>query len=478
VDYRGNHRVEDPADLLAAVIRGGELFDEPIDRAVEAIDGFQPGLVAVSLMFPQQLYGGLRLAYRVKQLLPYTRVVIGGPTVTKLRAAFRMLPRLSEVVHYIIFREGERPLSQLVEAMEGTGPAVVPGLFPIGDTGGCGSSAIAPVSIGVRRSRTQPPGRAHDLRTVPPPEFEDLVPGPYLSPELVLPVSTTRGCYYNLCEFCSIGRSFDDGYREMTAAQMVGQMAALSRRHDTRLFKDVSEAIPPRLMHGFCNELIDGGHNFSWEAYLRFESPFDDDAAITKFRQAGLTVAYLGLESGSQNLCNTMKKAIEIGTSESIIRRLADHGVWVHLFLMAGHPGEIEADHDATLEFLRRNKGYVHSIQAAGFQMELDSDIVGLGDKYGFTVRPRTEPSFSTRVELDRLGTVPDDETIARRVSEIHGIAFKEGGDTLAASRQVWDGHKIIFADRAGGPRLPFPGICPVSGGPPARNPDIASTRN
>jgi hypothetical protein len=150
-----------------------------------------------------------------------------------------------------------------------------------------------------------------------------------------------------------------------------------------------------------------------------------------------------------------MQKRIDLATAERTLAGFADAGVWNHLFLMSGYAKETEADHAASLAFLRRAGRTVHSVQVAAFGMELDSDITGLSSRYEFVSRPRREPSFRLTVDLAEYGLIPRPEVAQRRVAELRGVAYGECGDVLAGSRHLWDAHKIVFTARHGRPHLP-----------------------
>jgi hypothetical protein len=482
IEYRGDHDPTDPYDLLAAVRRGGELFDGPLDEAVRYLLDFRPDMVALSVSVPAQLYAALRLAVLIRRYAPGVHVCVGGATITRLRRAYPHLPELFDLVDSVILREGELPLVALARALAVGGDPVyhVGGMVARRNGSviltGSEDSGLELLGTPERRKQTL------NLGNMPFPVFDDLVPGPYLSPGPMLPVSTTRNCYYNKCEFCDICRSFSPGYDEMSATRVAEQMRHLGGQFPGALFKDVSEALPPKLIFDVTDILARQDEPPAWEAFLRFEGPFASGAAARQLRRGGLRIAYLGLETASPRLAAGMKKHIDIDQAEQTIRHFAEAGIWVHLFLMSGYARETEFDHQATLNFLDRNTPFIRSIQAAPFGMALDSDIVAMASRYHFTPRQRQEPSFSLTVDLDRFGDIPLPDVTQRRVREIRQVAYEGSRDrnpVLAASRYLWDAHKLFFLDRGAEPRLPAPqeqergtvqdasllGLSPLTGG-------------
>src|SRR5207253_1254622 len=81
----------------------------------------QPDLVGLSVPFPGQVYGALRIGRSIKAVRPDVRVVMGGGFCnTELRSVSD--PRLFEYIDYMTLDDGERPLECLIEHLSGTRP--------------------------------------------------------------------------------------------------------------------------------------------------------------------------------------------------------------------------------------------------------------------------------------------------------------------------------------------------------------------
>ena len=55
----------------------------------------------------------------------------------------------------------------------------------------------------------------HNLDLLPFPDFSDLPLDKYLSPCLILPTYSSRGCYWGKCAFCAHGYIYKNNYREI-----------------------------------------------------------------------------------------------------------------------------------------------------------------------------------------------------------------------------------------------------------------------
>src|ERR1044072_3317412 len=82
------------------------------------MERLQPKLVAISVPFPGNLYASLRCGQWVKQNYPHIKVAMGGGFAnTELRSLSD--PRVFEFYDYITLDDGEAPLEQLVQIVEG-----------------------------------------------------------------------------------------------------------------------------------------------------------------------------------------------------------------------------------------------------------------------------------------------------------------------------------------------------------------------
>src|SRR6185503_16055011 len=103
-------------DALAAALDGPPtLVDELLDDlAREWVRREAPDLVGLTVPFPGNVYGALRIARVVKAERAAARVVLGGGYVnTELRQLSD--PRIFDACDYITLDDGERPLLALID---------------------------------------------------------------------------------------------------------------------------------------------------------------------------------------------------------------------------------------------------------------------------------------------------------------------------------------------------------------------------
>ena len=77
------------------------------------------------------------------------------------------------------------------------------------------------------------------------------------------------------------------------------------------------------------------------------------DGLITKLREAGCVTVWVGAESGSQRILDSMDKGITVQQIYDATRKMKAVGIRVGHFLQFGYPGEVQEDIDRTLTMLK-----------------------------------------------------------------------------------------------------------------------------
>jgi radical SAM superfamily enzyme YgiQ (UPF0313 family) len=117
-------------------------------------------------------------------------VVVGGHIITALSDVLKKYNELFD--HFFdsaVLNEGERPLLKLVENIsQGKALDDVPNLI-YSDNGKIRANDIM---------------LPEHINSLPTPCFDGLPFDLYLNPEIVLPISSSRGCYWGKCAFCSV----------------------------------------------------------------------------------------------------------------------------------------------------------------------------------------------------------------------------------------------------------------------------------
>lgn len=199
---------------------------------------------------------------------------------------------------------------------------------------------------------------AENMDDLPFYDFSDYDFASYRFPK-VLEIYTSRGCPRR-CSFCidwltekkyrsfSSGRIFDEVIHQLQMYPEVDHF----RFCDKTINGDI------KALEGFCGLVIkrfegeDPRFSWSGDAMVRPEMTRDFLAMMNKARCVGLGY---GIESGSQEVLDSMRKGFSVGLAEEVLKNTHDAGITTSINIMAGFPTEKERDLDETIDFLRRN---------------------------------------------------------------------------------------------------------------------------
>jgi radical SAM superfamily enzyme YgiQ (UPF0313 family) len=328
-----------------------------VDRLLDEITGelyerHRPELVGLTVPFPGNVYGGLRIARALRRMegAANCRIVMGGGYVnTELRQLSD--PRIFDYIDYLTLDDGERPLLALIEHL---------------------SDPRSPLL----RTRLREKGRVvektdpslHDIphRDAGTPTYRGLPLDRYLSLfELLNPMhrlwsqgrwnklTVARGCYWKKCSFCDISLDYIANYDPASADLLVDRMEALIAETGQTGFHFVDEAAPPAGLRALAERLIDRKVIVTWWGNIRFEKTFTPKLARLLFR-SGCVALSGGLEVASDRLLARMQKGVTVAQVARVTRAFTDAGIMVHAYLMYGFPTETTQETVDSLERVRQ----------------------------------------------------------------------------------------------------------------------------
>ncbi len=204
-----------------------------------------PDLVGISIPTMDQMLAGMTLAYLLKRAGSPAHVTIGGPHITMLREQLLKTPALFDLFDSAVVFAGEGPLLRLMETIDqGHALSKVPNLI-YRERGRVRATPVVPAGdCAVADSRG--------------PDFDGLPLDRYLTPELILPLLSSYGCYHGKCAFCNVGYGGPDRFRMMDPDLVVDQMRALRQRYGSRHFFFSDEALTPRTLRVLSTRLAEG----------------------------------------------------------------------------------------------------------------------------------------------------------------------------------------------------------------------------
>jgi anaerobic magnesium-protoporphyrin IX monomethyl ester cyclase len=169
----------------------------------------------------------------------------------------------------------------------------------------------------------------------------------YFSMNLV----TTRGCPFH-CNWCA-KPIWGQRYNTRSPENVVQEMAWLKQTYapDHLWINDDIFGLKPGWVKRFA-ELVTAN-----EAQIPFKSLNRVDlllrpGEVEALKQAGCQIVWVGAESGSQKILDSMDKGTRVEQIYAASQRLHAAGIRVGFFLQFGYPGETLADIQATVQML------------------------------------------------------------------------------------------------------------------------------
>lgn len=360
-----------------------------MENQVKRVMSLQKCKVAgISLNNSTQFIPALAMAAYIKENYPDVHVTIGGNLLTRcVEGLINRKDFFDLFADSVVLYEGEKPLLELIRAVKAGEPLDrVPNLL------------YADKEV-LMTPRCQSP----DINSLPTPDFDGLDFNRYFSPRLIIPLLTSRGCYWGKCTFCDHSHIYGNNYQERKASLVVDDIRTLGKKYATNKFTLADEAISPQAAKKLSEEILRSGINVRMIAQARLEAAFSEDICNLMYR-AGFRWAFTGLESGSDKILRSMNKGINAKSAREVISRFHHAGILVHVFMIAGFPGETEQDHKDSNDFILTNLNCITSVGEATFSVGRYSQIGRNPSMHGIRILPsERDDTFSYAYDFEYL---------------------------------------------------------------------------
>lgn len=311
-----------------------------------------PDMVAFSVPFPGNLFAALGCGKWIKAYFPHIKVLMGGgyPN-TELRSLSDS--RVFDYVDFITLDDGEAPLRNIIEHLEGKRPVELLKRTFVRLNGEV-QYMNGSLSADVRQAE------------VGTPDYSDLPTGKYLSViEMANPMhrlwsdgrwnkmTLAHGCYWGKCTFCDISLDYIRNYEATTAAMLVDRMQEMIKGTGEYGFHFVDEAAPPALMRDVALEILRREMTVVWWTNIRFEKNFTEDLCRL-LAASGCIAVSGGLEVASDRLLRLIDKGITVAQVAKVTDNFTKAGIMVHAYLMYGFPTQTAQETIDSLEMVRQ----------------------------------------------------------------------------------------------------------------------------
>jgi anaerobic magnesium-protoporphyrin IX monomethyl ester cyclase len=200
---------------------------------------------------------------------------------------------------------------------------------------------------GNRFVETPPAPLLRDLDLLPEPALELVKREKYRfdvfgKDNFVTCLETSRGCPYG-CDFCSVTPTWGNKWRNKSNKRIMREIEkAKELGYNWVFFVDDIFVVWPNRSHRekLFREIIDRRIGIKFIAQMRADVTARNPDLVKMAAEAGLRVAFLGVESGSQETLRKMHKGIAVPDSIKAVKVLHQNGVIVLVGLIVGAPYE------------------------------------------------------------------------------------------------------------------------------------------
>jgi anaerobic magnesium-protoporphyrin IX monomethyl ester cyclase len=334
-----------------------------VQEMLDVILAEKPAVVGFSMIFSNQLPVGALLGKLIRKRhgLP---VVFGGSCFAD--AAEHFLKWYPDSADMVIAGEGEDALKQLL--IDFTAPDKVPGAVYFDN-----HHSIRKVDKAYSKS----------IDFYGAPDFSDTDLKRYYSPEPIVPLLLSRGCYWRRCTFCVHYRSAGLTYRMHSmdfTIEMLRGFVAQGIRH----FAFIDEMISPPHFVRLARAIKEAGLDIAYYALTKPNAEFTSEHLL-EMAESGCKYLLWGLESGNQRVLDLMDKGTKIEDVSKVLKRAYAAGIYNHVFMICGFPTETEAEFAQTIKFLEDHKDYIYAVHRGVFGLEPESPIFEDQARFGIT---------------------------------------------------------------------------------------------
>ncbi len=297
-------------------------FQERLDELCGQENGSHIGF---SLSYLSQALCTFAMIGYLRAHHPQKTIILGGGLVTTWLSNPRWRDPFADLVDHCIGGQGEKPLLQLLG----------------------GEQRIA-----------------H-----PEPMYTTLARNRYLSPGFILPYTTSTGCFWKKCNFCP-ETSENNPYRQVPPETAIADLHSLTAATSPVLIHLLDNAISPSTLRA----LSVNPPAAPWYGFARIDSLLADRDFCRRLRAAGCVMLKLGLESGDQQVLNSMNKGIDLEQAASVLTNLHEAGIATYVYLLFGTPAETRREAERTRSFVEEHHRAIGFLNLAIFNLPVCSE--------------------------------------------------------------------------------------------------------
>lgn len=331
-----------------------------LDYALEIIKESQSTVFGISTIcsnFPIALL----LADKIKQTLPESKIILGGPQASSVP---RETMEQFRSVDFVVVGEGENTLVNLLKSnFQESKLKEIKGIF---------------YQHNNQIVQNLPQQLISNLDDLPFPDYSLIDTDKYsltfkqAKIPFYIAVEAGRGCPFR-CTFCSTKNMWEQTFRVKSPSRILMEMEKLNRLYGFTHFPFIHDNFTTsrKFVDDFCRYFIKNNHRgYTWDSSSRTDRL--NKERIDLLRSAGCRGLFFGVESASEKIQKTIKKGLKIHLFEPLIQHMLQKRMVITTSFILGFSEETKEDINQTISmaFLYKKLG----VQFIGF-----SQLAALG---------------------------------------------------------------------------------------------------
>ncbi|MCE7934728.1 MAG: radical SAM protein [Chlorobi bacterium CHB2] len=318
-------------------ILDGRLLDDPVATLLPLLDDAL--CLGVTTLTGDPIRDALRVTRAAKRHRPDLPIIWGGWHSSLFPEQTLQEPTIDATVQ----AQGEHTFAEMIDRLES------------GQTfeGVPGCTTRIDGRIVRNRARAMAP-----MNELPPVDYGLIAPERYfqLKGNRQLDYISSAGCFFR-CAFCADPFVFGRKWSGISSVRIADELEELWKRYRFQdvAFQDETFFTYNDRVVEMAEEFLRRGLRFTWTATMRADQGSRlPDQALQRCVRAGLRWLMVGVESGSQEMLEYLKKDVKIEQILAIAERCAKHGIQGVFPHIVGFPGETDASIRATLAMAAR----------------------------------------------------------------------------------------------------------------------------
>ena len=310
----------------------------------DRVRALKPDVASITLMSPDYKYASTCIDH-IKELSPDTKIAVGGMHPTIVTDEMTDNPKID----HIIAGEGEIVFPELLERLKRGIPS-------------------ERVIKGIRPDVEKLPFIDRELFSCLEIPYDFFLPLPFAT------ILAGRGCPYS-CKFCAPASKIMHGnrIRQRSVDNVLEEISSLRGTYGIRSigFLDDCFTQNKKWVMEFCEKYKKSGFNMPFVCQTRADIVSKNPDMMRALRIAGLRMASIGFESGSDRILKFCNKGTSLKQNLKAARICRSLGIKIWAYNMFGFPTETKKEACDTVRMIRKIKPYRSS--AAFFTPHLGS---------------------------------------------------------------------------------------------------------